>query len=79
MPSPHLLPSDRRLRPSDDVITCAGAFLTPITPILQNGCIPVFLGNVQISGQGEAFHCTVQQMLQNPVGSMCSEATISLA
>jgi len=34
---------DRRLRPGDEVITCAAGFPTTVNPILQNGLVPVFL------------------------------------
>lgn len=34
---------ERRLRPGDEVITCAAGFPTTVAPIVQNGCIPVFL------------------------------------
>jgi CDP-6-deoxy-D-xylo-4-hexulose-3-dehydrase len=34
---------DRRLRPGDEVITAAAGFPTTINPILQNGCVPVFI------------------------------------
>ena len=40
-----LLPSARRLFPGDEVITCAAGFPTTVTPILQNGCVPVFVDN----------------------------------
>jgi len=40
-----LLPEARRLRPGDEVITCAAGFPTTVTPILQNGCVPVFVDN----------------------------------
>lgn len=39
--SPKL--GDRRLRPGDEVITVAAGFPTTLNPILQNGCVPVFL------------------------------------
>ena len=39
--SPKL--GDRRLRPGDEVITCAAGFPTTVAPIVQNGCVPVFL------------------------------------
>lgn len=39
--SPRL--KDRALQPGDEVITVAAGFPTTVTPILQNGCIPVFL------------------------------------
>lgn len=34
---------ERRIRPGDEVITVAAGFPTTINPILQNGCVPVFL------------------------------------
>lgn len=39
------LPRDRRLRPGDEVITCAAGFPTTVAPILQTGLVPVFLDN----------------------------------
>ena len=34
---------ERRLRPGDEVITLAAGFPTTVNPIIQNGCIPVFI------------------------------------
>jgi CDP-6-deoxy-D-xylo-4-hexulose-3-dehydrase len=34
-----------RLRPGDEVITAAAGFPTTVVPILQNGCVPVFIDN----------------------------------
>lgn len=34
---------DRRLRPGDEVITCATGFPTTLNPILQHGLVPVFV------------------------------------
>ncbi|MFT4554178.1 MAG: CDP-6-deoxy-D-xylo-4-hexulose-3-dehydrase [Chlamydiales bacterium] len=34
---------ERRLLPGDEVITVAAGFPTTVNPIIQNGCIPVFL------------------------------------
>lgn len=34
---------DRRLRPGDEVITAAAGFPTTVAPIVQNGCVPVFI------------------------------------
>lgn len=34
---------DRRLRAGDEVITVAAGFPTTVNPIIQNGCIPVFV------------------------------------
>ena len=39
--SPQL--GERRLRPGDEVITCAAGFPTTVAPILQNGLVPVFV------------------------------------
>jgi len=39
--SPQL--GDRRLKPGDEVITCAAGFPTTVNPILQNQLVPVFL------------------------------------
>ncbi len=39
--SPRL--KDRRLRPGDEVITCATGFPTTVNPILQGGMVPVFV------------------------------------
>lgn len=33
----------RRLQPGDEVITVAAGFPTTVNPIIQNGCVPVFL------------------------------------
>ena len=41
--SPKL--GERRLRPSDEIITAAAGFPTTVAPILQNGCVPVFIDN----------------------------------
>ena len=43
--SPKL--GDRQLRPGDEVITVAAGFPTTVAPILQNGCVPVFIDNAQ--------------------------------
>ena len=34
---------ERRIRPGDEVITCAAGFPTTVAPILQNNAVPVFL------------------------------------
>ncbi|HUB87957.1 MAG TPA: lipopolysaccharide biosynthesis protein RfbH [Verrucomicrobiae bacterium] len=41
--SPKL--GERRLRPGDEIITVAAGFPTTVAPILQNGCVPVFIDN----------------------------------
>ncbi len=33
----------KRLRPGDEVITVAAGFPTTVNPIIQNGCVPVFI------------------------------------
>lgn len=50
------LPAERRLRPGDEVITCAAGFPTTVAPIVQQGVVPVFIdacpltGNPDLSG-----------------------------
>ena len=39
----HKLPEEKRLRPSDEVITVAAGFPTTVAPILQNQAVPVFI------------------------------------
>jgi len=34
---------ERRIRPGDEVITCAAGFPTTVAPIIQNNAVPVFL------------------------------------
>jgi CDP-6-deoxy-D-xylo-4-hexulose-3-dehydrase len=46
----HKLPDHKRIRPGDEVITCAAGFPTTVTPIIQNGCIPVFIDNDPATG-----------------------------
>lgn len=51
----------RRLKPGDEVITCAAGFPTTVFPIIQAGLVPVFVdnnpltGNIDISMLEEAF------------------------
>jgi len=46
----HKLPDHKRLRPGDEVITCAAGFPTTVAPIIQNGCVPVFIDNDPATG-----------------------------
>ena len=46
----HRLPSERRLRPGDEVITVAAGFPTTVAPILQVGAVPVFIDADPITG-----------------------------
>jgi CDP-6-deoxy-D-xylo-4-hexulose-3-dehydrase len=48
------LPRERRICPGDEVITCAAGFPTTVTPIVQNGAVPVFLDNDPITGNVNA-------------------------
>jgi CDP-6-deoxy-D-xylo-4-hexulose-3-dehydrase len=41
--SPKL--NERQIKPGDEVITVAAGFPTTVAPILQNGCVPVFMDN----------------------------------
>jgi len=52
---------DRRLKPGDEVITVAAGFPTTLNPIIQNGCVPVFVDvdlrthNIDVSRLEAAF------------------------
>jgi CDP-6-deoxy-D-xylo-4-hexulose-3-dehydrase len=50
------IPEKRRLRPGDEVITCAAGFPTTVAPILQNGLVPVFVDNDPMTGNARAEH-----------------------
>lgn len=45
---------DRQLRPGDEVITSAAGFPTTVAPILQQGCVPVFIDNDPSTLNGRA-------------------------
>ena len=47
------LPAEKRIRPGDEVITCAAGFPTTVAPIIQNGAVPVFLDNDPITGNAD--------------------------
>ena len=44
----------RRLKPGDEVITCAAGFPTTVGPIIQAGLVPVFVDNNPITGNIDA-------------------------
>jgi len=46
----HKLPAHKRIHPGDEVITVAAGFPTTVTPILQNGAVPVFIDNDPTTG-----------------------------
>ena len=48
--SPKL--GDRQLKPGDEVITVAAGFPTTVAPIIQNGCVPVFIDNDPVTLNG---------------------------
>jgi len=50
--SPKL--GERQLRPGNEVITSAAGFPTTVAPILQNGCVPVFIDNDPSTLNGRA-------------------------
>ena len=50
--SPKL--GERQLRPGDEVITSAAGFPTTVAPILQQGCVPVFIDNDPSTLNGRA-------------------------
>ncbi len=43
---------ERRLKPGDEVITVAAGFPTTVAPIIQNGCVPVFIDNDPVTLNG---------------------------
>ena len=49
----HKLPPHKRIRPGDEVITCAAGFPTTVAPILQNGAVPVFIDNDPATGNAD--------------------------
>lgn len=49
----HKLPAEKRIRPGDEVITCAAGFPTTVAPIIQNGAIPVFIDNDPVTGNAD--------------------------
>jgi len=49
----HKLPAEKRLRPGDEVITCAAGFPTTVAPIIQNGVVPVFIDNDPFTGNAD--------------------------
>ena len=51
------IPANRRLEPGDEVITCAAGFPTTVAPIMQHGCVPVFIDNDPVNG-----NCRVEQL-----------------
>lgn len=49
----HKLPPERRIRPGDEVITCAAGFPTTVAPIIQHGAVPVFIDNNPVTGNAD--------------------------
>ncbi|MDD5349097.1 MAG: lipopolysaccharide biosynthesis protein RfbH [Chthoniobacteraceae bacterium] len=47
------LPAEQRIRPGNEVITCAAGFPTTVAPILQNGAVPVFIDNDPVTGNAD--------------------------
>ncbi|MDX6767775.1 MAG: lipopolysaccharide biosynthesis protein RfbH [Candidatus Methylacidiphilales bacterium] len=80
----HKLPPEKRIRPSDEIITCAAGFPTTVAPILQNGAVPVFLdndpttGNADLSRLEEAFvpGKTKAVMMAHALGNPFDLATV---
>ena len=46
----HKLPQDKRISPGDEVITVAAGFPTTVSPIIQCGCVPVFIDASPLTG-----------------------------
>jgi CDP-4-dehydro-6-deoxyglucose reductase, E1 len=49
----HKLPTEKRLQPGDEVITCAAGFPTTVGPIIQNNLTAVFLDADPLSGNAK--------------------------
>lgn len=49
----HKLPAEKRIRPGDEVITCAAGFPTTVAPIIQCGAVPVFIDNNPLTGNAD--------------------------
>ena len=49
----HKLPEEKRIRPGDEVITCAAGFPTTVAPIVQHGAVPVFIDNNPLTGNAD--------------------------
>jgi len=49
----HKLPEHKRIRPGDEVITCAAGFPTTVAPIIQCGAVPVFIDNNPATGNAD--------------------------
>jgi CDP-6-deoxy-D-xylo-4-hexulose-3-dehydrase len=49
----HKVPDEKRVKPGDEVITCAAGFPTTVAPIVQNRGVPVFIDNDPITGNAE--------------------------
>jgi len=49
----HKLPEHKRIRPGDEIITCAAGFPTTVAPIIQCGAVPVFLDNNPVTGNAD--------------------------
>lgn len=72
--SPRL--GERAIKPGDEVITVAAGFPTTVNPIVQNGCVPVFLDvdvptyNINVQQLEEAYSPKVKAvMLAHTLGN----------
>ena len=80
--SPEL--GDRQIKPGDEVITVATGFPTTINPIIQHGCVPVFLDvelltyNIDVTRLEEALSPkTKAVMIAHTLGNPFDLATVS--
>jgi CDP-4-dehydro-6-deoxyglucose reductase, E1 len=76
---------ERRIRPGDEVITCAAGFPTTVAPIIQNNAVPVFLDadpstlNARLDRLEEAFvpGKTKAVMMAHTLGNPFDLATVT--
>jgi CDP-6-deoxy-D-xylo-4-hexulose-3-dehydrase len=48
------IPTEKRICPGDEVITCAAGFPTTVAPMIQSGAVPVFIDNDPVTLNGRA-------------------------
>ena len=66
---------NNRIQPGDEVITVAAGFPTTVSPIIQNGCIPVFVDvdiathNIDISAYEKPYDKTKAIMIAHSLGN----------
>jgi CDP-6-deoxy-D-xylo-4-hexulose-3-dehydrase len=75
---------DERVRPGDEVITVAAGFPTTVNPIIQNGCVPVFVDidletyNIDVSALESALSSKTRAiMIAHTLGNPFNAAAVA--